>query len=112
PRLCPDAAGFGVSADHFALEGAIRMKNTRYFQAAMAIVIAVAAVGSADAQRRPPTPPSYDAFYELGPDSLVRRGVPKGKVEGPFKLPTEVFPGTQHDYWIYVPAQYDGETEV
>jgi len=79
--------------------------------AALALVMA-ASSGVADAQRRPPVEPNYDAFYELGPDSLVRRGVPKGKVAGPFKLPTEVFPGVEHDYWVYVPAQYDGKTEV
>lgn len=48
-----------------------------------------------------------DAFYKLGPDSLVQEGVPQGKVAGPFTLPCEVFPGTQHTYWVYVPAQYD-----
>jgi enterochelin esterase family protein len=50
---------------------------------------------------------SQDAFYKLGPDSLVQDGVPQGKLEGPKTLPCEVFPGTQHTYWVYVPAQYD-----
>src|SRR5436190_10508799 len=48
-----------------------------------------------------------DAFYKLGPDSLPQEGVPKGKLLGPSTLPSEVFPGTQHTYWVYVPAQYD-----
>src|SRR3954462_1654034 len=48
-----------------------------------------------------------DAFYKLGPDSLPQEGVPKGDLRGPFTLPSEVFPGTQHTYWVYVPAQYD-----
>lgn len=48
-----------------------------------------------------------DAFYKLGPDSLPQEGVPKGKLIGPGTLPSEVFPGTQHTYWIYVPAQYN-----
>src|SRR5690242_15491287 len=48
-----------------------------------------------------------DAFYKLGPDSLPQEGVPKGKLVGPSTLPSEVFPGTQHTYWVYVPAQYD-----
>jgi hypothetical protein len=39
--------------------------------------------GFVPAQRRSPAPPNFDAFYELGPDSLVRRGVPKGTVKGP-----------------------------
>src|SRR5688572_14062732 len=79
--------------------------------AALAIVIAPS-IGAAQAQRRPPAPPNFDAFYELGPDSLIRRGVPKGTVKGPVTLPSQVYPGVAHDYWVYVPAQYDGKTEV
>jgi enterochelin esterase-like enzyme len=48
-------------------------------------------------------------FYKLGPDSLPQEGVPKGKINGPFTLPSQVFPGTEHTYWVYVPAQYDPE---
>lgn len=48
-----------------------------------------------------------DAFYRLGPDSLPQEGVPKGELRGPFTLPSQVFPGTQHTYWVYVPAQYE-----
>jgi enterochelin esterase family protein len=44
--------------------------------------------------------------YRLGPDSFEQEGVPKGKIQGPFTLPSEVYPGTSHTYWIYVPAQY------
>lgn len=51
--------------------------------------------------------PSPDAFYRLGPDSLPQEGVPKGEFRGPFVLPSEAYPGTQHTYWVYVPAQYD-----
>ena len=29
-----------------------------------------------------------DAFYQLGPDSLPREGVPHGTVDGPYMLPT------------------------
>jgi enterochelin esterase family protein len=50
---------------------------------------------------------SEDSFYKVGPDSLPQEGVPKGEVRGPFTLSSEVFPGTQHTYWVYVPAQYD-----
>jgi len=55
----------------------------------------------------PPAPPNPDSHYQLGPDSLPRDGVPKGEVRGPFTLPSEAYPGTQHTYWVYVPAQYD-----
>lgn len=48
-----------------------------------------------------------DAFYKLGPDSLPQEGAPQGKLVGPSTLPCEVFPGTSHTYWVFVPAQYD-----
>jgi hypothetical protein len=48
-----------------------------------------------------------DAFYKLGPDSLVQPGVPQGKLIGPTTLPSNVFPGNYHTYWVYVPAQYN-----
>jgi enterochelin esterase-like enzyme len=45
--------------------------------------------------------------YRLGPDSLPQEGVPKGEIRGPYTLACNVYPGTQHTYWVYVPAQYD-----
>jgi enterochelin esterase-like enzyme len=51
--------------------------------------------------------PNTDMHYQLGPDSLPRDGVPKGELRGPFVLPSQAYPGTQHTWWIYVPAQYD-----
>src|SRR5262245_31368109 len=50
-----------------------------------------------------------DAHYKIGPDSMEQDGVPKGKIVGPFTLKCEVYPGTQHTYWVYVPAQYEKE---
>jgi len=55
----------------------------------------------------PPAAPDMNAYYELGPDSLDRGGVPKGEVRGPFVIPSQAYPGTQHTYWLHVPAQYD-----
>ena len=46
--------------------------------------------------------------YVLGPDSQVKPGVPKGKVAKYSWNTSAVFPGTTRDYWVYVPAQYDG----
>jgi enterochelin esterase-like enzyme len=48
-----------------------------------------------------------DRHYHLGPDSMEEAGVPKGEIRGPFTLPSEVYPGTQHTYWVYVPPQYN-----
>ena len=59
---------------------------------------------------RPPMPPgpNPDAQYRLGPDSLPQEGVPKGEIRGPYTLGSSAaYPGTQHTYWVYVPAQYD-----
>jgi enterochelin esterase-like enzyme len=46
--------------------------------------------------------------YKLGPDSMEQSGVPKGKVTK-HSWTSQVFPGTVRDYWVYVPAQYDGK---
>src|SRR5260221_9424375 len=51
--------------------------------------------------------PNTDIYYKLAVDALPQEGVPQGEMRGPFTLPSEAYPGTQHTYWIYVPAQYD-----
>src|SRR5215208_7050146 len=45
--------------------------------------------------------------YSLGPDSQPQPNVPKGAVTKHRLDPGKYFPGTPHDYSIYVPAQYD-----
>ena len=55
-------------------------------------------------------PPNPDSQYRLGPDSMPQDGVPKGEIRGPFVIKSNVYPGTQHTYWVYVPAQYDPKT--
>ena len=89
-----------------------KRKQTR---SAVAIVLAIAGTQAVHGQRAPggPAAPSpYDAFYTLGPDSLPRDGVSKGEVRGPFKLPSKVYEGVEHSFWVYVPAQYDGSRDV
>jgi enterochelin esterase-like enzyme len=72
------------------------------------VALAAASAHAWQAPQPPATPPpGPDAFYQLGPDSFARDGVPKGEVRGPFVIPSEAYPGTQHTYWVYVPAQYD-----
>jgi enterochelin esterase-like enzyme len=46
--------------------------------------------------------------YPLGPDSQVQEGVPQGTVTKQSWKSEKVYPGTERDYWIYVPKQYDG----
>jgi enterochelin esterase family protein len=49
--------------------------------------------------------------YELGPDSKERHpGVPVGKVTPGIFATSKVYPNTIREYWVYVPAQYDGKS--
>lgn len=45
--------------------------------------------------------------YRLGPDSLPQAGVPRGAVTAHHWRSLSVYPGTERDYWLYVPQQYD-----
>ena len=45
--------------------------------------------------------------YTLGPDSQPKPNVPKGVVTRLKLAPGKFYPGTPHNYAIYVPAQYD-----
>src|SRR5262245_27397396 len=73
------------------------------------VLAAIVSAGQTPQSPQTPAPPAFnpDIHYQLGPDSVPRDGVPKGEVRGPFTLPSEAYPGTQHTYWVYVPAQYD-----
>lgn len=46
--------------------------------------------------------------YTLAGDSLPQEGVPKGTITKHQFATSTVYPGTVRDYWVYVPAQYDG----
>jgi enterochelin esterase family protein len=47
--------------------------------------------------------------YALGAESTLRAaGVPAGRVETFRFTESRVFPGTERDGWVYLPAQYDG----
>ena len=86
--------------------------RTRGMSIRMQVFLALALiVGAASTNVFPfsqqPAPVNTDMHYQIGPDSLPREGVPKGEVRGPFTLTSTAYPGTQHTYWVYVPAQYD-----
>jgi enterochelin esterase-like enzyme len=54
-----------------------------------------------------------DDQYKLGPDSMVKEGVPKGTVKQmPAWTDSKIYPGTTRDWWIYVPSQYKAETQA
>ncbi len=48
-----------------------------------------------------------DAIYTLGPDSNRQEGVPSGKLTR-HEWTSTIFEGTVREYFVYVPAQYDG----
>ena len=79
------------------------------------LLLTVSAFGQAPApaatpaqgRGRGPAGPNMNIYYKLAPDAVPQDGVPAGEIKGPFVLPSQAYPGTQHTYWVYVPAQYD-----
>jgi enterochelin esterase-like enzyme/sugar lactone lactonase YvrE len=59
----------------------------------------------ASAQEAKPVEPEYP----LPPEAERSEGVPEGKIEGPFNLSSKIYPGTEREYWLYIPAQYDAQ---
>lgn len=45
--------------------------------------------------------------YQSGPESGFQVGVPRGSVTQHSWNDSVIYPGTERDYWVYVPAQYD-----
>lgn len=77
------------------------------FLVALVFVLGLSAWPQGDKNKPKPKP---KALYTHGPDSKEQKDVPRGKV---IKMPawkSKVFPGTVRDWWVYVPAQYDGKT--
>jgi enterochelin esterase family protein len=48
-----------------------------------------------------------DEPYALGPDSQVQPGVPHGSITHHRWRSEGIYPGTERDYWLYVPHQLD-----
>jgi enterochelin esterase family protein len=48
--------------------------------------------------------------YTLGADSFARPGVPCAAISKHHWVSRSVYPGTERDYWLYVPQQYDAAT--
>lgn len=83
------------------------MANLRRPIVLLVMLLLVAPAFAQDANKAP----SPDDQYQLGPDSLERGpGVSKGTVTQHVFKDSKVFPGTIREYWVYVPAQYDGKT--
>lgn len=50
--------------------------------------------------------------YKLGKDSMRQEGVPQGSIVHGTWTSENVYPGTEREYWIYVPEQYDGRSDA
>ena len=50
--------------------------------------------------------------YSLGADSQPQPGVPKGTLTRHILAPGKFFPGTPHNYQVYVPAQYEASRPI
>jgi hypothetical protein len=68
--------------------------------ALLSVAVLSPAVGHADEKPE---------LYEHGPDSVRHAGVPRGEVTK-HEWRSKIYENTVRDYWVYVPAQYDGET--
>lgn len=65
---------------------------------AVLMLVGFALAGSSSAQ--------VEEDYPVPPEAQRQEGVPEGKVEGPFSLSSNIFNGTNREYWLYIPAQY------
>src|SRR5262245_53602251 len=75
-----------------------------------AVVVLMGAAAHRLTRAQQPQAPNPDLHYQIGPDTLAWPGVPGGEIKGPYALPSQAYPGTQHTYWVYVPAQYSSAT--
>ena len=48
--------------------------------------------------------------YATHPDSVEKPGVPKGTLTQQPRRKSAIFPGTERDWWVYVPSQYRAGT--
>jgi hypothetical protein len=55
---------------------------------------------------------SGDEPYILGPDSLPRDGVPRGKVSRHHLTSQHSYPGVGRDYWLYIPQHPETFSKV
>jgi sugar lactone lactonase YvrE len=74
---------------------------------AIAVAFWIAAPAAPAGVRQGPASALPPVDYSLGADSQPQPGVPKGTITRHILAPGTFFPGTPHNYQIYVPAQYD-----
>tara|TARA_R110002049_G_scaffold305056_1_gene500994 strand:+ start:34295 stop:36097 length:1803 start_codon:yes stop_codon:yes gene_type:complete len=72
------------------------LKKSSLRQQSLAILMALFACSPTQAQES----------YPVHPDTLPREGVPKGVVTEHQFSQSQIYPGTERDYFVYVPSQY------
>ncbi len=79
----------------------------RPFALRVGLLAAVFACVTATSAQQKPKPKVDEGPYPVNPDSENQAGVAQGTVtQGQFS-DSKIYPGTQRDYWVYVPAQHD-----
>jgi enterochelin esterase-like enzyme len=53
-----------------------------------------------------------DSQYSLGPDSQPHAGVPEGNIQEFGPTESRIFPGFEHEWWLYIPAQYTDQKPI
>src|SRR5262245_28532239 len=74
---------------------------------AMLAIVAFARTGTPAGDAQAPASGLPPLDYSLTADSQPHDGTPKGTVTRHVLAPGRFFPGTPHNYQVYVPAQYD-----
>ncbi|MEO8270451.1 MAG: alpha/beta hydrolase-fold protein [Aureliella sp.] len=86
------------------------MKQSTNFVLALCLLVPASGFSLAQEAGKPTRrSPQPEIRYPHGEDSEPQEGVPKGKLEGPFLLHSDIIEDTTRKYWVYVPAQYTGE---
>jgi enterochelin esterase family protein len=87
-----------------------------YSIVAFVFLLSVGLVGVADDPGEPPAGMSVPLServvfqpgpYQLGEDAKPKPGVPRGTITRHVWSDSRIYPGALHEYWVYVPAQYD-----
>jgi enterochelin esterase family protein len=97
------------SFEHTARGRGILAVSMKHLPALLILLTTAAPAQTPPGRPSMPTsePINTDIYYKLSADAMPQDGVPRGEIRGPFTLPSQAYPGTQHTYWVYVPAQYD-----
>lgn len=66
-------------------------------------------VGAAACAAEDDKPPQVVSEVVVSSNNESSDPAPQGKIEGPIPLKSLIYPGTERNYWIYIPAQYQAD---